>query len=153
MGMYDNFIISLKNIEGVLSNKQLESITKSSKRNKFSSYTKDLENMNNTYEVKRNRLYIQTSEKDKAVKHTGKVFFGDNIKHLDGQAWVEFSIEFDDGKYVKESIKLVDFKTVVNKKKTTKIKPIKAVKPKKAIKAKQPNTLLGLFRKLLSIFK
>lgn len=142
--MFDNIIVTTNTVDKLLTPKQLSLLKKISSNNKVTFQTKAFSNESHIYIIKRNKLYLLDGDKETPIEYNGYIRISSYINYNNNSYWVSFNIKFSQGKKI--AIDLHKFETVKRNNNT------EVLKKTQKIRCKSPG-LLGLFKKLLSIFK
>lgn len=157
MSAPDSIIVSTTLVSKLLTADQLKLIKTISKSNKVTFQTKSLDNNNNVYAIKRNKLFLIKDKIETQSSVNGYIRMSTYIKTNLDTYWVSFNVKFENGK--KTNIDLHKFEKVepLTEEKAAQLrKDIARVLAKKTQKIKvepQPNSFLRLIKKLLSLFK
>ena len=144
MIVFDNIIVTVNTVEKLLTPKQLSLLKKISNNNKVTFQTKAFSNESHIYIIKRNKLYLLDRDKETPIEYNGYIRISSYINYNNNSYWVSFNIKFSQGKKV--AIDLHKFETVKRDNNTEVLKKTQKIKCKSS-------SLLGLFKKILSIFK
>jgi len=144
MSVFDSIIVTVNTVEKLLTPKQLSLLKKISSNNKVTFQTKAFSNESHIYIIKRNKLYLLDRDKETPIEYNGYIRISSYINYNNNSYWVSFNIKFSQGKKV--AIDLHKFETVKRDKNTEVLKKTQKIKCKSS-------SLLGLFKKILSIFK
>jgi len=144
MSVFDNIIVTVNTVEKLLTPKQLSLLKKISNNNKVTFQTKAFSNESHIYIIKRNKLYLLDRDKETPIEYNGYIRISSYINYNNNSYWVSFNIKFSQGKKV--AIDLHKFETVKRDNNTEVLKKTQKIKCKSS-------SLLGLFKKILSIFK
>jgi len=157
MSATDSIIVTTTLVSKLLTEEQLKLIKTISKSNKVTFQTKSLDNNNDVYTIKRNRLFLIKDKVETQSSVNGYIRMSTYIKTSSETHWVSFNVKFENGK--KTNIDLHKFEKVepITEEKAAQLrKDIAKVLAKKTQKIKvelQPNSFLRLIKKLLSLFK
>ena len=152
----DNIIVTLNTVNKLLTEKQLELLKKVSSNNKVTFQTKSFSCESLIYIIKRNKLYLLDGDKETPVSSNGYIRMSTYINYNKNSYWVAFNVKFSRGK--KSAIDLHKFETVdrpTSKAAKIRAKVVEDLKNKtQKIEYKtQPSGLLGLIKRILSMFK
>ena len=157
MSASDSITVTTTLVSKLLTEDQLKLIKTISKSNKITFQTKSLDNNNDVYTIKRNRLFLIKDKIETESSVNGYIRMSAYIKTSSETHWVSFNVKFENGK--KTNIDLHKFEKVepITEEKAAQIKKdIAKVLAKKTQKIKvepQRNSFLRLIKKLLSLFK
>ena len=144
MSVFDSIIVTVNTVEKLLTPKQLSLLKKISSNNKVTFQTKAFSNESHIYIIKRNKLYLLDRDKETPIEYNGYIRISSYINYNNNSYWVSFNIKFSQGKKI--AMDLHKFETVKRDNNTEVLKKTQKIKCKSS-------SLLGLFKKILSIFK
>ena len=157
MSASDSITVTTTLVSKLLTEDQLKLIKTISKSNKITFQTKSLDNNNDVYTIKRNRLFLIKDKIETESSVNGYIRMSTYIKTSSATHWVSFNVKFENGK--KTNIDLHKFEKVepITEEKAAQMrKDIAKALNKKTQKIKvepQPNSFLRLIKKVLSLFK
>ena len=157
MSAPDSIIVTLPTVSKLLTADQLSILKTISKSNKITFQTKSLDNNNDVYSIKRNKLFLIKDKIETQSSVNGYIRMSTYIKTSLDTHWVSFNVKFENGK--KTNIDLHKFEKIepITEEKAAQLrKDVAKVLAKKTQKIKvepQPNSFLRLIKKLLSLFK
>ena len=157
MSAPDSIIVTTTLVSKLLTADQLSILKTISKSNKITFQTKSLDNNNDVYTIKRNKLFLIKDKIETQSSVNGYIRMSTYIKTSSETHWISFNVKFENGK--KTNIDLHKFEKVepMTEEKAAQLrKDIAKVLAKKTQEIKvepQPNSFLRLIKKLLSLFK